>query len=90
MARIPKDRVVVFLTSTTIGRLNMLAQARDDNLSGVIRSIITEWLVQHEGARPVRRQALDAGPAIPLDQNVGRAAPSIGPLRPEDFEKESE
>ena len=38
-----RERVVVYLGASTIEKLRVLAEERDDNLSGVVRFIIAEW-----------------------------------------------
>ena len=69
----PRKRVIVYLEDSTIEVLKTLGKGLDQNLSGVIRSIIAERL--HLGPlRNIGRPTLDAGPAIPLDAKVGREA----------------
>ena len=66
-----RKRVSVFLADSTIEKLERLRGVHDQNLSGVIRSIIMEWLQTSavKGLAP-----LDAGRALPPDAYVGREA----------------
>ena len=54
-----RERVVVYLGASTIEKLRLLAKQRDDNLSGVIRSIIAERLAMP--TRPLMIQPTVAG-----------------------------
>ena len=48
MPRERRERVIVYLEARTIQMLKVLGRAQDQNLSGVIRSIIAERL-QRDG-----------------------------------------
>ncbi len=71
-----RKRVVVYLEEATIQKLEALGKSWDQNLSGVLRSIIAGWLDDPAMGRNFQRFAplLNAGSAIPLDAGIGREA----------------
>ena len=82
-----RERVVVYLGTSTVEKLKLLAKERDDNLSGVVRFIVAEWFhhrapasLLFPGAAFINdfltksRPLLDAGRALLLDAEIGREA----------------
>ena len=61
MARRPRERVIVYLEPATIEQLKQLGKLQDQNLSGVIRSIIAQRLQRPpRGGGPVQANFIDA------------------------------